>query len=82
MIECVCRVPNGAEQFIEVNISLAAMKAFFEMSYQEVEMAKRKGDQYIIYRVGGVGTATPSILRIVNPMQKWAAGQIKLCIVL
>ena len=77
-----CRGPDGAEQFIEVKSSLAVLKAFFEMSYQEVEMAKRKGNQYILYRVSGVGTATPSILRIVNPMQKWAAGHIKVCVVL
>ncbi len=77
----VCRGPNGAEQYIEVKSSLALCKAFFEMSHQEVEMATRCGDQYSLYRVSGVGTLSPTILRIVNPMQKWAAGQIKVCIV-
>ena len=51
------------------------------MSHQELEMARRLGDQYSLYRVSGVGTASPTLLRIMNPIQKWAAGQIKVCIV-
>ena len=75
------RGPQAAEQFIEVKSSLALTKAFFEMSHQEVDMARRFGDHYCVYRVTGVGTSNPTILRIVNPMQKWAAGHIKVCIV-
>lgn len=77
----VCRAPDGSEQFIEVKSSLAISKAFFEMSHQEVEMAQRLGNQYSLYRVSGVATASPTLLRIVNPIQKWAAGQIKVCVV-
>lgn len=78
---CVCRAPDGTEQFIEVKSSLALSKTFFEMSHQEVDLARRLGNQYSLYRVSGVGTATPTLLRIVNPIQKWAEGQIKVCVV-
>lgn len=71
------RGPDGTEQFIEVKSSLAYSKNFFEMSHQELDMARRLGNQYSLYRVTGVGSASPTLLRIMNPIQKWAAGQIK-----
>lgn len=77
-----CRGQDGTEQFIEVKSSTSTSKAFFEMSHQEVNAARRWGDQYSLYRVCGVGLMQPSLLRIVNPVQKWADGQIKVCVVL
>lgn len=73
---------DGAEQFIQVKSSISTSKAFFEMSHQEVNAAQRLGDKYSLYRVCGVGSMQPTLLRIVNPVQKWADGQIKVCVVL
>ena len=67
-----CRGRDGAEQFIEVKSSISTSKAFFEMSHQEVNAARRLGDKYSLYRVCGVGSMQPTLLRIVNPVQKWA----------
>ncbi len=77
-----CRGQDGAEQFIEVKSSISTSKAFFEMSHQEISAARRLGDKYSLYRVCGVGSMRPSLVRIVNPVQKWADGQIKVCVVL
>lgn len=78
----MCRGPADAEQFIEVKSSISTSKAFFEMSYQEVRAARRLGDQYCLYRVCGVGLSQPTLLRVVNPVQKWADGHIKVCVVI
>ena len=78
---CAFRASDGAEQFIEVKSSPTVSKTFFEMSPQEVKMAQRLSNQYSLYRVSGVGTTSPTLLRIINPIQKWAAGQIKVYVV-
>lgn len=78
---CAFRASDGTEQFIEVKSCLTFSKTFFEMSHQEVEMAQRLSNQYSLYRVSGVGTTRPTLLRIINPIQKWAAGQSKVYVV-
>lgn len=70
----------GREAYAEVKSSMHHTKFLFPMSFRELEFAATAGRQYHVYRVFGVGSAAPSILRLVDPARLWHYKAISVCL--
>eukprot|EP00854_Cymbomonas_tetramitiformis_P004298 gene4298-5292_t len=78
----VTRVPDdvGGEvsrkDFVEVKSSIAHDKGWFEISPAELDFAGSKADQYHVFRVYGIGTASPKLVKISDPISLWSSGKL------
>lgn len=66
---------NNTKFYIEVK-STKSSKRSFSISGAEWNLAKLKGERYIIFRVSAVRSNNPRILIIQNPYKKWIDGEI------
>lgn len=68
--------------FVEVKSSAAQAKDFFLMSHPELKFAEEQKEKYHVCRVSGAGGPSPSLVRVVDPIAKWIAKQISVCLLL
>lgn len=69
-------IVDGIVNFIEVKSTIANEKAFFNLSYNEWQLMKLKGENYWIYRVYNVGTLESKLEIIRNPYKLFIDGKI------
>ena len=67
---------NGDKIFIEVKSTKEYGKTCFQMSKDQWNLMKEKGDKYYIYRVYGAGTKNAKLEKISNPAKLWKEGLI------
>jgi hypothetical protein len=67
----------GNQKYIEVKSSKARI-AGFEITANELSVARESGDRYFVYKVMGVGEATPEIMEIQNPAALIDVGKLHL----
>lgn len=72
---------RGQELYIEVKASSSERKDFFEVSHAEMAFAEAQGAAFHLYRVLGIGGRAPAVARVVDPVGKWAAGALPVCLV-
>ena len=78
---CVfCRDDLGEDIFVEVKASALRTKNIFNMSLPEMKFAEAQGNNLHVYRVAGVGTESPSLTRLINPIQLCRMKLINLCV--
>lgn len=76
----ICRDDLGDDIFIEVKASALRGKNIFNMSLPEMKFAEAQGNNLHIYRIAGVGTDSPSLTRLINPIQLSKMKLINLCV--
>ena len=76
----LCRDALGDDTFVEVKASALRGKNIFNMSLPEMKFAEARGNNLHIYRVAGVGTESPSLTRLINPIQLSKMKLINLCV--
>lgn len=74
-------MPGKKKHFVEVKSSTGSKK-YFDVSVAELQHAAKHRQLYTIYRVCGVGTSSPKLLRINDPVSKIEQGLIKNCLML
>ena len=77
----LCRMPDKKKHFVEVKSS-TGFKKYCDVSVAELQQAAKYRQLYTIYRVCGVGTSSPKLLEINDPVSKIEQGLIKNCLVL
>ena len=70
----------GDDIFVEVKASALRGKNTFNMSLPEMKFAEARGNNAHIYRVNGVGTQSPCLTRLINPIQLSKMKLINLCV--
>ena len=79
-VMCWRRDPQGIEIFVEVKASAIRGRKIFQFSLPELKFAEAQGNNLHIYRVAGVGTASPTLTRLINPVQLSKLKLINLCL--
>lgn len=74
----MCRGPNHCKEYVEVKSTQSHSKTLLEMSWAEMEKAEECRERYTIYRVCGVGSKTPTVSKMNNPVGKALAGSLKI----
>lgn len=75
-----CRDPHGNDIFIEVKASAIRGRNIFQFSIQELKFAEAQGNNLHVYRVSGIGSASPTLTRLINPVQLSKLKLISLCL--
>ena len=52
----------------------------FQFSLQELKFAEMHGNKLHVYRVAGIGSASPTLTRLINPVQLSKMKLINLCL--
>ena len=70
--------PGTERVLIEVKTSSSLSKSFFEVSLAELDCARQKGANYIIYRVTGAGSEHVRLACLPNPIGCLTVGGLTL----
>ena len=65
---------------MEVKASAVRGRNIFQFSLQELKFAEMQGNSLHVYRVSGMGSANPSLTRLINPVQLSKLKLISLCL--
>ncbi|MGB9553731.1 MAG: DUF3883 domain-containing protein [bacterium] len=68
---------NGNEEFIEVKATKTESKDWFDVTRNEWQKIKEKGESFHIYRVYKAGERETRIEDIQNPWEKWANNELE-----
>lgn len=68
--------------YVEVKTSRDSARQFFDMTQRELEFAAQQGDRYHILRIRGVSSGSPTLERLINPVNLWRQQAVRVCVVL
>jgi hypothetical protein len=68
--------------FVEVKSSRDGARQFFDMTQREMDFAAQHADRYHILRIRGVGSTSPTLERLINPVKLWRQQAVRVCVVL